>query len=136
MREKNIGSLLDYFLVSNNFFDEHVVESVIRKHFRHVRDELLLRNPTENPDGECDDSNAINPFCSNLTKTDFPKTVSRGGKKSNFKLTSMNVNGLRAFGDDKWGLDYLKIENPDIFVMMETKMYEKAKAKSNGSTFM
>ncbi|XP_069134148.1 DNA repair nuclease APEX1-like [Argopecten irradians] len=59
------------------------------------------------------------------TDTSFPKEfnpdkVTEDGRKSSLKITSWNINGLRAWmkGD---GLDYLKTYDPDILCVQETK---------------
>ncbi|OWF42055.1 DNA-(apurinic or apyrimidinic site) lyase-like [Mizuhopecten yessoensis] len=53
--------------------------------------------------------------------TEFnPDKVTADGRKATLKITSWNVNGLRAWlkGD---GLNYLKTHNPDILCVQETK---------------
>ncbi|CAF0794509.1 unnamed protein product [Brachionus calyciflorus] len=47
------------------------------------------------------------------------------GKEWNFKISSWNINGLRAW-IKKGGLNYLEAESPDIFCLQETK-YDNSK---------
>ena len=44
----------------------------------------------------------------------------KDGKPWNWKFSSMNVNGIRAWAE-KNGHSYIKAENPDIFCVQETK---------------
>jgi len=48
----------------------------------------------------------------------------KDGNPWNFKISSWNVSGIRAWVK-KGGLEYLEKENPDIFVLQETKCGEK-----------
>ncbi|XP_030043182.1 DNA repair nuclease/redox regulator APEX1 [Microcaecilia unicolor] len=53
------------------------------------------------------------------------KLTSSAGKKYNLKITSWNVDGLRAWVKKK-GLDWVRQEDPDILCLQETKCAEKA----------
>ena len=48
---------------------------------------------------------------------------SKEGKEFNFKISSWNVNGLRAW-IEKGGLDFLKYEKPDVLCLQEIKCSE------------
>ncbi|XP_077450024.1 DNA repair nuclease APEX1 [Stigmatopora argus] len=52
------------------------------------------------------------------------KTTSKDGRDANMKITSWNVDGLRAWVK-KNGLDWVREENPDILCLQETKCAEK-----------
>lgn len=63
----------------------------------------------------------MNKSSTNFDKLDFScKTKNAAGKTSNFKISSWNVDGLRAWLN-KGGLDFLKYEKPDILCLQETK---------------
>lgn len=47
----------------------------------------------------------------------------KDGRKWNFKISTWNVCGMRAWLK-KGGMDYLKKENPDVIVLQETKVTE------------
>ncbi|XP_006009923.1 DNA repair nuclease APEX1 [Latimeria chalumnae] len=53
------------------------------------------------------------------------KLTSTDGKTANWKITSWNVDGLRAW-IKKNGLDWVREENPDVLCLQETKCAEKA----------
>ncbi|XP_026081668.1 DNA-(apurinic or apyrimidinic site) lyase-like isoform X2 [Carassius auratus] len=53
------------------------------------------------------------------------KTSSKDGRASNMKITSWNVDGLRAWVKKK-GLDWVRKEDPDVLCLQETKCAEKA----------
>ncbi|XP_028664746.1 DNA-(apurinic or apyrimidinic site) endonuclease [Erpetoichthys calabaricus] len=53
------------------------------------------------------------------------KLVSVEGKAANLKITSWNVDGLRAWVK-KNGLEWVRKEDPDVFCIQETKCAEKA----------
>ncbi|XP_033105216.1 DNA-(apurinic or apyrimidinic site) lyase-like isoform X2 [Anneissia japonica] len=63
-----------------------------------------------------DDANTLDP---NTDKK------SASGEKWNFKISSWNVNGLRAW-EKKDGLKYLTLDGPDILCLQETKCDEKS----------
>jgi len=53
------------------------------------------------------------------------KTTSKDGREANMKITSWNVDGLRAWVKKK-GLDWVREEAPDVLCLQETKCAEKA----------
>ncbi|XP_042578645.1 DNA-(apurinic or apyrimidinic site) endonuclease isoform X1 [Cyprinus carpio] len=53
------------------------------------------------------------------------KMSSKDGRASNMKITSWNVDGLRAWVK-KNGLDWVRKEDPDVLCLQETKCAEKA----------
>lgn len=52
------------------------------------------------------------------------KLVSKDGRDASFKITSWNVDGLRAWVKKK-GLDWVREENPDVLCLQETKCAKK-----------
>ncbi|KAM9328595.1 DNA repair nuclease APEX1 isoform 1-T1 [Pholidichthys leucotaenia] len=52
------------------------------------------------------------------------KTTSKDGRSTNMKITSWNVDGLRAWVKKK-GLDWVREEAPDVLCLQETKCAEK-----------
>ncbi|XP_016120912.1 DNA-(apurinic or apyrimidinic site) lyase-like [Sinocyclocheilus grahami] len=53
------------------------------------------------------------------------KMTSKDGRAANMKITSWNVDGLRAWVKKK-GLDWVRKEDPDVICLQETKCAEKA----------
>lgn len=53
------------------------------------------------------------------------KMTSKDGRDANMKISSWNVDGLRAWVK-KSGLDWVREENPDILCLQETKCAEKS----------
>ncbi|XP_062374005.1 DNA-(apurinic or apyrimidinic site) endonuclease [Sardina pilchardus] len=53
------------------------------------------------------------------------KLTSKEGTAANMKITSWNVDGLRAWVKKK-GLDWVREESPDVICLQETKCAEKA----------
>ncbi|KAM8884758.1 DNA repair nuclease APEX1 [Synchiropus picturatus] len=53
------------------------------------------------------------------------KLTSQDGREVNFKITSWNVDGLRAWVKKK-GLDWVREESPDVLCLQETKCAEKS----------
>uniref|UniRef100_A0A3B4E815 exodeoxyribonuclease III n=1 Tax=Pygocentrus nattereri TaxID=42514 RepID=A0A3B4E815_PYGNA len=53
------------------------------------------------------------------------KLTSKDGRAANMKITSWNVDGLRAWVKKK-GLDWVRQEAPDVLCLQETKCAEKA----------
>lgn len=70
-------------------------------------------------DSESEDSNVDN---ADEEETDFSCATS--DKKWNFKISSWNVNGIRAWLKNG-SASYVKNEDPDIFCIQETKCQEK-----------
>lgn len=62
-----------------------------------------------------------NKSLSDYESIDFSNTSTNSqGKEWNFKISSWNVDGIRAWAT-KGGLDYFKYEKPDILCIQETK---------------
>ena len=56
-----------------------------------------------------------------VSEMDFSSTATnKDGKPWNWKFSSMNVNGIRAWAEKK-GHSYITAEDPDIFCVQETK---------------
>ncbi|XP_062339582.1 DNA-(apurinic or apyrimidinic site) endonuclease [Osmerus eperlanus] len=53
------------------------------------------------------------------------KMTSKDGRSANMKITSWNVDGLRAWVKKK-GLDWVREESPDVLCLQETKCAEKS----------
>ncbi|XP_076862812.1 DNA repair nuclease APEX1 isoform X2 [Brachyhypopomus gauderio] len=56
------------------------------------------------------------------------KTSSKDGRAANMKITSWNVDGLRAWVK-KNGIDWVRQEDPDVICLQETKCAEKSLPK-------
>lgn len=63
----------------------------------------------------------MNRTTSDFQSLDFSSAAkTKDGKKWNFKISSWNVDGLRAW-IKKGGLDFLDHEKPDVLCLQETK---------------
>lgn len=80
----------------------------------------------ENGDEESNKKSKPNRTTSDFSSTDFSsdKVTEEGGKAWNFKISTWNVDGLRAWVN-KGGLEFFKHELPDVICLQETKCSEQ-----------
>ena len=85
------------------------------------------RAQTEDKNGASNGATSpkLNKTSSDYDSLDFEVTKkSKEGKNHNFKITSWNVDGLRAW-IKKGGLDFVKYEKPDVLCLQEIKCSEE-----------
>ena len=85
------------------------------------------RAQTEDKNGSSNGATSpkLNKTSSDYDSLDFEVTKkSKEGKNHNFKITSWNVDGLRAW-IKKGGLDFVKYEKPDVLCLQEIKCSEE-----------
>ncbi|XP_076304779.1 DNA repair nuclease APEX1-like [Tachypleus tridentatus] len=78
------------------------------------------RKRKESSDVEVSESKFNKSDKSLNVETTSAESSTSADKNSFYKISSWNVNGVRAWLDKK-GLDFIKQENPDIFCIQETK---------------
>ncbi|XP_010885552.2 DNA-(apurinic or apyrimidinic site) lyase [Esox lucius] len=92
------------------------------------------KNVEENGDGDQDNGTAPaakkgkkgkEPEAPILYNDPPDKMTSTDGRAANMKITSWNVDGLRAWVKKK-GLDWVRSEGPDVLCLQETKCAEKS----------
>ena len=111
IRKCNYNTYLSYFTVSRTF-------SIMPP---------KKRAQTEDKNGASNGATSpkLNKTSSDYDSLDFEVTKkSKEGKNHNFKITSWNVDGLRAW-IKKGGLDFVKYEKPDVLCLQEIKCSEE-----------
>ena len=95
------------------------------EYISYISDSAIAMQPKKR---ESDKSNAdappakMNRTASDFESLDFSSAAeTKDGKKWNFKISTWNVDGLRAW-IKKGGLDFLKHEKPDVLCLQETKL--------------
>ena len=82
---------------------------------------MAPKKKAEDKNGEGAPPAKLNKTSSDYSKLDFTcSKKSKNGAESNFKITTWNVDGLRAWMK-KGGLEFLDYEKPDVLCLQEIK---------------
>ncbi len=83
------------------------------------------KRPSEDGGGEAAKPAKLNKTESNYTSQDFScDKKTKEGRSWNFKISTWNVDGLRAWVK-KGGLEFLDHEKPDVICLQEMKCSEE-----------
>ena len=117
--------------IYHRIFESYLCKQILLlypENISYISDSAIAMPPKKR---ESDKSNAdappakMNRTASDFESLDFSSAAeTKDGKKWNFKISTWNVDGLRAW-IKKGGLDFLKHEKPDVLCLQETKCSEE-----------